>query len=465
MGKGLREVRDTFGNLIAACDHLAQDIMAGRLLARADLGSHKGAYAQMLAGFNEAIGALVAHIDVIPQMITVIDKDYNVQFMNRTALEMSGVVKENAVGLKCYDLLRSSDCRTAQCSCARAMKEGTAITVRTDVHPGANDLMVSSTGAPIRDSDGRIMGALSVIVDETKVLQVIQDVTNSVDMLVLSSNELSGISGRMTVESTSMAEKANAAATATEELSINSRAVANRMEQATQNLTAVAASTGEMTATIGGIARNADKARMITEKAVTQTVNISNLMQELGKAAQEIGVVTETITSISAQTNLLALNATIEAARAGAAGKGFGVVATEIKELAKQTAQATKDIKGRITHIQSSTSGTIFDIEKISNIIKEVSDIVSTIAGAIEEQSVVTRDIAENVMSATRGVSEANEQVGEAATVTQTIARDISGVGETVAAMSTASKEVEKSAEGLAQVAEQLRALVMRMDV
>ncbi len=72
------------------------------------------------------------------------------------------------------------------------------------------------------------------------------------------------------------------------------------------------------------------------------------MMKDLGRAAQEIGQVTETITSISAQTNLLALNATIEAARAGAAGKGFAVVANEIKELAQQTAAATEDIKRKI---------------------------------------------------------------------------------------------------------------------
>jgi len=324
---------------------------------------------------------------------------------------------------------------------------------------------VDYTGVPIRDEEGRIVGVLGVIVDETKLLQAIQDVTNSVDMLAMSSNELSGIAGRMSAESSSMAEKAQAAASATEELSINSRAVANGMDQATQNLTSVASSTGEMTATIGDIARNADKARTITEKAVAQTANISSMMQELGKAAQEIGIVTETITGISAQTNLLALNATIEAARAGAAGKGFGVVATEIKELAKQTAHATKDIKGRISHIQSSTNGTIFDIEKISNIIREVSDIVSTIASAIEEQSVVTRDIADNVTRATFGVSDANQQVGQAASVTQTIARDISGVGDMVANMNTASSQVEKSAVSLAEVAEQLRSMVLRMNV
>src|SRR5207249_170766 len=83
----------------------------------------------------------------------------------------------------------------------------------------------------------------------------------------------------------------------------------------------------------------------ITEEATRQAARISEQMNHLGAAAQEIGKVTETITEISSQTNLLALNATIEAARAGSAGKGFAVVANEIKELAQQTARATEDIK------------------------------------------------------------------------------------------------------------------------
>jgi len=82
-------------------------------------------------------------------------------------------------------------------------------------------------------------------------------------------------------------------------------------------------------------------------------------MQALGSAAQEIDRVTETITEISSQTNLLALNATIEAARAGEAGKGFAVVAGEIKELARQTADATEDIKRRISGIQASTGSAV----------------------------------------------------------------------------------------------------------
>jgi methyl-accepting chemotaxis protein len=183
-------------------------------------------------------------------------------------------------------------------------------------------------------------------------------------------------------------------------------------------------------------------------------------MQRLGQAAQEIGHVTETITNISAQTNLLALNATIEAARAGSAGKGFAVVANEIKELAKQTAEATLDIKSRIAGIQGSTDLAIGEIGQIASVIKEVGGIVSSIAAAIEEQATVTRDVAGNIAQASVGVSDAQERVSQTAEVSKSIARDIAGVNTAVASMREGGEQVQESALDLSKLAEELGAQV-----
>jgi len=180
----------------------------------------------------------------------------------------------------------------------------------------------------------------------------------------------------------------------------------------------------------------------------------------LGQAAQEIGQVTETITNISAQTNLLALNATIEAARAGAAGKGFAVVANEIKELARQTAEATEDIKARINGIQNSTGSAVTDIEQITGVIREVGGIVAGIAAAIEEQATVTRDVAGNIAQASTGVREANERVSQTATVSRSIARDIAGVNRAVSDIRQGGEQVQTSAVELSHLAEQLRSQV-----
>jgi methyl-accepting chemotaxis protein len=188
-------------------------------------------------------------------------------------------------------------------------------------------------------------------------------------------------------------------------------------------------------------------------------------MNQLGQAAREIGKVTETITEISSQTNLLALNATIEAARAGSAGKGFAVVANEIKELAQQTAAATEDIKSRIAGVQSSTAGSIAEIGKISQVIREVSDIVSTIAAAIEEQATVTKDIARNIGEATGGVRDANVRVAESSQVTQSIAQEIAGVDRATRTMADGSENVRASATDLSKLAEALQATVAKFQL
>jgi methyl-accepting chemotaxis protein len=144
-------------------------------------------------------------------------------------------------------------------------------------------------------------------------------------------------------------------AVAAEEMSANMNAVAAAMEQSNTNVAMVAAATEEMTATINEIVGNSDKAQLITAEAVSEAEKASISIGDLGRAAEKINKVTDTIAEISDQTNLLALNATIEAARAGEAGKGFAVVANEIKALAKQTRDSTQDIAQQIEGIQQAT--------------------------------------------------------------------------------------------------------------
>jgi methyl-accepting chemotaxis protein len=175
--------------------------------------------------------------------------------------------------------------------------------------------------------------------------------------------------------------------------------------------------------------------------------------------------VTETITNISAQTNLLALNATIEAARAGAAGKGFAVVANEIKELARQTAEATEDIKSRILGIQSSTGSAISDIGNITTVIRDVGGIVASIAAAIEEQATVTKDVAGNIAQASIGVRDADTQITQTAEVSRNIARDISEVNAAITGIREGGEQVQASADDLSTLAEKLGAQVAQFRI
>jgi methyl-accepting chemotaxis protein len=223
-----------------------------------------------------------------------------------------------------------------------------------------------------------------------------------------------------------------------EETSMQANVVAAAAEQVTRNLQTVAAATEEMTASIGEIAKNASAAAGIASKAV-ERAHVANItMERLGQSSSEIGEVVKAINSIAQQTKLLALNATIEAARAGAAGKGFAVVANEVKELANETAKATKQISEQIEAIRTGTHEAVSVIGDISGIIAQMHDISTTIASAVEEQTATTREIARNVSEAALGESHVTENITSVAQAarmtsggaktTQTAAGELAGM-------------------------------------
>jgi methyl-accepting chemotaxis protein len=216
---------------------------------------------------------------------------------------------------------------------------------------------------------------------------------------------------------------------------------------------------------INEIAGNTDKSRNTTSNAVQQANQASQQMEALETAAQQIGVVLETITDISEQVNLLALNATIEAARAGDAGRGFAEVANEIKELAKQTAGATGEIRHKINGIQLSSSEALNGIGRITIVVHNVNDIVSTIATAIEEQSVATREIAHNVALASQGISEVNDNVHRSSDVAVEIAAEIADVTQAAQEISTSSSQVRSNSDSLFGLAKQMRGVVGRFKI
>lgn len=310
------------------------------------------------------------------------------------------------------------------------------------------------------DELGRLAKSFSSMRENTRAL--VGEISGKTVALNKSAQGAAEVSSNLSDAARRMKEKSNAVATAAEAMSVGTTLVAASMASATEDLSSVAAATEQMSATVGEIAANTERARGVSSSATEQSKLVAKTMQVLGQAAREIGTVTETIMRISAQTNLLALNATIEAARAGSAGKGFAVVANEIKALAEQTAQATKDIHEKIDGIQTSAASAIADIQKIDVVVEDVGEIVGSIAAAIEEQSTVTRDISGNIARAMNGVKQASDAVRETASTAKTIATDIAGVNVTAEDLSSASAKMSGSAMELKELASQLQGMTKR---
>ena len=276
------------------------------------------------------------------------------------------------------------------------------------------------------------------------------------------SGDLLSISKQVSSDCENSSGRANAVAAATEEMSSNMTSVAAAVEETATNVSTMAVAVSSMSDTIKTITADTEEAREKTSEAVIQSNSATQRVDELGSAATEISKVTEAITEISEQTNLLALNATIEAARAGEAGKGFAVVANEIKDLARQTAEATLDIRSKIEMIQGSTDNTVTEIGSIVDIINTVDELVRGVALALEEQAQSALEISENVDQASAGIMEVTENVAQSSAVSQEVAGDITDVNSDITGINSASDELSGKAAALSDLASALSERVQR---
>jgi len=175
---------------------------------------------------------------------------------------------------------------------------------------------------------------------------------------------------------------------------------------------------------------------------VAEVSETSETMRDLAGAAQKIGNIVDIIKAIASQTNLLALNATIEAARAGESGRGFAIVASEVKLLATQTAKATEEINSQIEAIQSSTQHAAAAIERVGQTINAISGIARNVTVAINQQSTATAGIAHSVDKAVGGAHDVAANIGGV----DNAAAETSEVAETVL---TISRDLSRQADSL----------------
>lgn len=211
------------------------------------------------------------------------------------------------------------------------------------------------------------------------------------------------------------------ASSATQMQSTAQTLAAGAEETSTQSNT-VAAATEELSASVNEISGQVTHSVKIVDEAVAEAKKSEQLVAGLLEAATKIGEVTALISDIANQTNLLALNATIEAARAGESGKGFAVVASEVKSLAAETAKATEEIESQINGIQDVSRSTADAIQNITKVITNVSEISTTISGAVEEQSAATREVSSNIA----GVQTAANETGQSSATMLDVAKGLS---------------------------------------
>jgi len=300
----------------------------------------------------------------------------------------------------------------------RSLAESTALLSRTAGEIGQAASSLSEHTQLVAGSTAEQSASISTIAARSeRIAQLMgdltlaaQDITDQINTIAVSAEEASASVSKV--------------ATANEQMSASITASTTTLSGVTESLLGISASVEELTQTLVEVALKCDSARDASTRCNEQATAGGAAMQKLRESSIAIGKVVDVIHDIADQTNMLALNATIEAARAGEAGKGFAVVAKEIKDLARQTAEATKQIAAQIDDMQNDCDRAVDSIEQVVGSVGDNDAYIASIAGAVNQHTSVAQEISVSMSKAARGAEEVSEASSEMRIVAYEIAQN-----------------------------------------
>ena len=454
MVTALREIPEVLQDMISMASKLGDAVHRGKLRDRLDTSLFPGTFGQLAVAVNTLGDSYVALIDAMPSPIMGCDKDFNIVFLNKNA---QGVLGGEILDVQCSDQLHAPQCNTPACLGRRAMEDGTDISAETTLHPQGMTVPVLVHAIPLWDENGKAAGFMEIVTDLSENKRQHQFM---LDVAAQAS------------------EIANRVAAASEQLSAQVEQVSRGAEMQRERMESTASAMTEMNATVLEVARSAGQASEQSESTRQKAQNGASLveqvihsitavdavgqtlqanMQELGTQAESIGNIMNVISDIADQTNLLALNAAIEAARAGEAGRGFAVVADEVRKLAEKTMQATQEVGSSITAVQHSARVNVEEVGRAVTAVREATDLSNSSGAALKE----IVGLAESSSAVVSSIATAAE---EQSATSEEINRAIDEINHVVAETAEGMVQSSVAVQDLSRMAQELNQVISRID-
>jgi len=418
LAQAIDTVPETINHMIQEFKELVTMIEQGRFNERGNEQRFTGAFADVIGGGNALLDMFVKYINAFPvPLAMIIDNDFSIRFMSKNGASLLGMDAKDVVGKKCYDLLKAGDCNTKDCACAQTLTNGRQCTRETDVHPSGQDLEIEYTAEPIKDKDGKILGALEVVIDKTHVNKLMRDTQrnaevaekigayNQVEIERLANNLRMISVGDLTIDTEISHPDDDTQSEYDKYVRIYDNL--NALTSATQNIVDVAATiaSGDLTVSI----------ELRSDKD-TLMLALRDMVNNLHSVIENIQGYSNTLSSSAEQLSTIS-----------------SMLASGSEEMTAQSetvASATEEMSANINAMASAAEEMSVNAQTVSSTAEEMSHNMSAVASAVEEMTMSMDEIGKQASDGSHVSAQAITIADQGTTAMNTLGEAAKAIGE-----------------------------------